>query len=192
MPLKEVCQYSSFLSHFVLILFRSETHNTSFYPGKDWKWLPIPAHYQLLAGFVYHQEGSLEIYVDCDGNVIEFIRPITRDLDVSGWELNLEDDGKTIYARYTTLTETEFAPNSKIVKRAKATYLGRIEIDATAEFITGQAEAIAEEMNEKGGYNYLLNNCRDFVSYLWDEIKYREKRSLADTELETNACDASS
>ncbi|KAJ5577949.1 uncharacterized protein N7459_006913 [Penicillium hispanicum] len=135
-----------------------------------WGIISRPVHYGLIAGFVEYAALRQEMMDDCDYRVEKIIVNHTIDWNITSWDLH---KNKTNFITYDHFAVDEAWPSDPLLhEKAKFRFLGRIQDSATVDFIQDKANGLVNDMNARGGYNYVFNNCRDFAYYLYKRIKY--------------------
>lgn len=144
--------------------------------GKDVT-LTWPAHYVIITGFV-------SVRGRFDNDVCETtgrLRGVTEihmwDWKTTVWDLNFSKTTKSVYFNMEVTDASKYDNKNVTIK-----WLGRISEEARDNnaWIRARAAKIVADMNGEyqgvlkkgGGYRKYFNNCRNFKSYLYQEIKY--------------------
>lgn len=130
-----------------------------------WHGVSYPVHYTVAAGFIQASLREERFY--CNGEVTEVVAHRYLDWKTTLWDLQYTHDHPNIdYGR------VERSPSRYHNGKNRWKFLGRIRDDADDRFIDEKARALVQEINDKGGYNYYMRNCRDFAYILYKRIKH--------------------
>ncbi|KAL4917735.1 hypothetical protein BDW62DRAFT_201522 [Aspergillus aurantiobrunneus] len=134
--------------------------------------VPVMTHWGIIAGPVIMKEERVEVHRDCGNGERELERVEIRrtfDWDAPSWDLAYYKGSKKVYRVYDTTPVGQWRLKYRDDFRFK--YLGTLPDTRTAESIDAVAQKLIDEMNERGGYSFLLRNCRDFAYYLYKRIR---------------------
>ena len=129
--------------------------------------IKYPKHYLLAAGTITIEEKLQKITQDpCENEDEEVMeKTVTYDWDATAFDIQAPRGNVELMELDEVSQIWHLSPNYEY------TFLGPIKSDITEKKIYDTGMEVAGEMNRKGGYSYVMRNCRDFVNKLYKEIQ---------------------
>ena len=134
--------------------------------------MPLPEHYQLIAGYVTVASRTTEDKDDC-GNVEQIVENITRDWESNPYDIRAQTVGNIKQVMFIGRTTSRASWDIDNAGRSYGPFgisyydKGPIRPGLTYNQIRALGEQLA---STNGPYNYVTNNCQTFAEKLYERI----------------------